>query len=126
MRGHLIALKFVARNLTGACARFFVATVGLGVTLPGVAAQLSAHTVDLIRHEKFVEAETLADADVAKAQANADHHPEAFCIALERSVMVNYFDLLQPLAPKLSASERALQCREKLPDSNANAAKVIC
>ncbi len=125
MRGHLIALNVVARILTGACARFFVATLGLSVTLPGVAAPLSAHTIDLIRHEKFVEAETLADADLAKAQADADHHPEAFCVALERSVLVNYFDLLQPLASKLSTSERALQCREKLPTSIANAAKVI-
>lgn len=125
MRWNLIALKSVARNSTGACARFLVATVGLGFALPGVAAPLSAHVVDLIRHEKFVEAEALADADVALAQVHADHRPEAYCMALERSVLVNYFDLLQPLAPKLSASERALQCREKLPDNAANAAKII-
>ena len=94
------------------------------IAWPCAAATLPARYVDLIRHDKFVEAESTAAAETAKIQADPRHKPEALCKALEFQVRVDAFDLYQPIKDRLSAVERALHCRESLPNGTDNAAHI--
>ena len=95
------------------------------VSLSAMAVTLPPRYIDLIRHDKFVEAAAAAGAISTQLEADPRHKPEALCAALEFQVRVDAFDILQPAPLKLSAIERALHCRESLPDEAGNAAHVV-
>lgn len=99
--------------------------LALSMAAPCFGGALPPHYLDLIRHEKFAEIELAVAAQIAEAEADAQHRPQRLCAALDQSVRANLFDLYQPLAVKLAASERALQCRQKLPDSAANTEHAV-
>lgn len=113
------------RWLGRTCAVLAVVALALGRVAPCAAGALPARYLDLLRHEKFAEVGAAVAADIAKAEADARLHPERLCAALDQSVRINTFDLYLPLAAKLAATERALQCHQKLPDSAANSGQVV-
>lgn len=105
--------------------RSLLIAVWLGmVVLPCGAASLPPHYVDLLRQERFDEAESAAEAEIARIEGDPAHKAAALCAAFDRSVWIDSFDLYRAPAEKLANIERALHCRENLPDAAANAAQV--
>ncbi|GAA0723244.1 tetratricopeptide repeat protein [Dokdonella soli] len=100
------------------------ALVLTAAALPCAAAALPARYVDLIRHENYVAAEALADAEIARAEIDVKHKQELLCAALEQRVRVDFFDNHQLVTTRLKTVERALQCRERLGDNVENAARI--
>ena len=94
------------------------------MALPCAAASLPGRYADLIRHDKFAEAEAAAAAETARISADAKHEPEALCAAAEFQVRVSSFDIYLPAPVKLADVERALQCREGLRDSADKSAHI--
>jgi CHAT domain-containing protein len=93
------------------------------VTLSCAAHELPARYVELIRHERFHDAEAAADENVARIESNAGHKP--LCDALDLSLRVSAFDIYAPASDKLSRTERALHCREGLADSKEKRTRVV-
>jgi CHAT domain-containing protein/tetratricopeptide (TPR) repeat protein len=85
---------------------------------------LPPNYVDLIRHENYVAAETMADAEIARAEAGVKHRPELLCAALEQRVRVDFFDNHQLVTTRQHAVERALQCSQGLGDHADNAPRI--
>ena len=97
----------------------------MGLATPTcVAGTLPPNYVDLIRHENYTAAEALAEAQIARAQADGGSRPDLLCAALEQRIRINFFDTDQPLATKVAIIERALHCREDLANSADNAAHI--
>jgi hypothetical protein len=78
----------------------------------------------LIRHEDYAAAEALADAQIARVEADTKHKPEQLCAALEQRVRVDFFDNHQLVTTRQSTVERALQCRNDLLGNVENAARI--
>jgi hypothetical protein len=105
--------------------RSFLSALWLGmVVLPCSAASLPTHYIELLRQERFEQAETAAQAEVARIEANPRHAPAALCAALGQSVRIDSIDLYQSVPVKLARLERALHCYEDLPNDPGNAAQV--
>jgi hypothetical protein len=105
--------------------RSLLTVLWLAVTvLPCQAAALPPHYIDLLRQERFEEAEAAAAAEIARVEAIPTHKKSALCAALDQSARVNSFDLYQSLPAKLARVEQAINCRENLPNDAANAAQL--
>lgn len=94
----------------------FSCVVLLACSAASMADPLPAHYIDLIRHDRFAEAEAAAAAQTAQVEADPRHKPEALCAALEFQARVVSFDILKPVPARLPIYKRALQCRESLAD----------
>jgi CHAT domain-containing protein/tetratricopeptide (TPR) repeat protein len=93
------------------------------IVAPCAAETLPPGYVDLLRREDYAAAEALADAQIARAEADAKRRPELLCAALEQRVRVDFFDNHQLVTTRLATVERALQCRQGFGDNVENAAR---